>query len=218
MKSEELTAYPRSQMGRTGTKKVRTAGRIPATIYGREIKPLNLEVDKKALHHIIQHSISETKLVDLTISGEDTGVRLTLLQEVQHHPLSGAILHVDFHEVSESEKVSATVPIETSGEPVGVKTGGGVLEHVLFKVRVRALPRDLPEYLQLDVTDLEVDHTIHIGEMKLPDGVEVLADSHIPVVSVASARTATSDEAEGEEEGTAEVEMTKQKKDEKGKE
>jgi large subunit ribosomal protein L25 len=179
------------------------------------VTPQCLEVNQKELEHIIHHSISEAKLVDLTITGDSKGKRLALLQEVQHHPLSGAVLHVDFHEVSETEKVSATVPIETIGEPVGVKTGGGVLEHVLFKVRVRALPKDLPEFLQIDVSELELDRTIHIGEMKAPEGVEILADPNIPVVSVAAPRAAAEEETAGvEAAAVGEVEMTKQKKDE----
>ena len=84
---------------------------------------------------LINHSLSENILVDLDLNKKK---RLALVQEVQHHPLSGKVLHVDFHEVAENEMVTIMVPVETTGEPVGVKTGGGVLEHIIFKLKVRA--------------------------------------------------------------------------------
>ncbi|HET7623952.1 MAG TPA: 50S ribosomal protein L25, partial [Verrucomicrobiae bacterium] len=141
--------------------------------------------------------------------------RLALVQEIQHHPLNGKVLHVDFHEVSESEKVTIMVPIETVGEPVGVKIGGGVLEHVLFKIKIRALPKDLPEQISIDVSGLELNKTIHIGEIKAPEGVEILGDPHIPVASVATPRT-EAEEAVAEPGAAAatDVEMIKEKKEE----
>src|SRR5882762_3454669 len=142
MKTVALNAFPRSLGRRAGAKKLRTSGRIPATIYGRQAKPQNLEVISKEMENLIHHAVSENLLVDLAVKEDSRPKRLALVQEVQHHPLSGHILHVDFHEVAENEKVTVMVPVETEGEAVGVKTGGGTLEHVLFKVRVRGLPKD----------------------------------------------------------------------------
>ena len=93
--------------------------------------------------------------MDLAVKDDARPKRLALVQEVQHHPLSGKVLHVDFHEVAENEKVTIMVPVETVGEAEGVKTGGGVLEHVLFKIKVRGLPKDLPEQITVDVSHLE---------------------------------------------------------------
>ncbi len=95
-------------------------------------------------------------------------------------------LHVDLHEVAEDEKVTAMVPVEGIGEAAGVKTGGGTLEHVLFKLKVRALPKDLPEALIVDVSKLEIGQAIHIGDIKAPEGVEILGDKHISVLAVAA--------------------------------
>src|SRR5205823_9360885 len=136
MKSVALNAFPRTLGRRAGAKKLRTAGRIPATIYGRQAKPQNLEVISKEMENLIHHAVSENLLVDLAVKDDTRPKRLALVQEVQHHPLSGQVLHVDFHEVAENEQVTVSVPVETEGEAVGVKTGGGTLEHVLFKVRV----------------------------------------------------------------------------------
>jgi large subunit ribosomal protein L25 len=138
-----------------------------------------------------------------------------LLQEVQHHPLSQKVLHVDFHEVSADEPVVVSIPVESTGEAVGVKTGGGVLEHVLFKVKVRALPKDLPEAIVVDVSNLEVDRAIHLGDLQAPEGAEILGQKELVVLACAAPRTeeeAVAAEAT-EEVGTAEVEMIKEKKE-----
>ena len=147
MKSVPLNAFARTLSRRAGTKKLRSSGRIPAVIYGRGTQPQSLEVDAEEIGDLIHRSHSENLLVDLAVKDDSRPKRLALVQEVQHHPLNGNVLHVDFHEVSESEKVTIMVPVETTGEAEGVKTGGGVLEHVLFKMKVRALPRDLPEQI-----------------------------------------------------------------------
>jgi len=193
---------------------LRASGRIPAVIYGRQQEPQNLEITSKDLENLIHHSVSENVLVDLAVKDDARPKRLALVQEVQHHALSGKVLHVDFHEVAETEKVTIMAAVETTGESTGVKNGGGVLEHVLFKVKVRALPKDLPEVILLDVSHLEIGQAIHIGDIKPPEGVEVLGDKHISVVAVA-APLSEAQEAAATEAGTAgaEVEMIKEKKE-----
>jgi len=195
---------------------LRVTGRVPAVIYGRKIRPQNLEVTLTDIEDLIHHSVSETILVDLTVEGEAKSRRLALVQEVQHHPLSRKVLHVDFHEVAENEKVTVTVPVETTGEAAGVKTAGGVLEHVLFKIKVRALPKDLPEVITVDVTPLEIGQSIHLGEIPLPPGVEVIGDRKVPVISVAAPITEAQEAAALEAATTplAEPEVLKEKKEE----
>ncbi len=214
MKSVPLNAFPRTLARRPGVKKLRSEGRIPAVIYGGKEKPRNVEVSAREMGDLIIHSVSENLLVDLAIKDDATPKRLALVQEVQHHPLSGKVLHVDFHEVSPTEKVTIMVPVETEGEAAGVKNSGGVLEHVLFKLRVRALPKDLPEQIIIDVTSLELNKTIHIGEVKAPEGVEILGDKNIPVVSVAVPRAEEeAAPAEGAAAAAGDVEMIKEKKE-----
>jgi large subunit ribosomal protein L25 len=213
MKSVPLKAFPRSQAGRGGVKKLRTTGRVPAIIYGRQTQPENLELVAKELEELIHHSVSENILVDLSV---DQAKRLALVQEIQHHPLNGEVLHVDFHEVSPNEKVTVMVPVETTGEAAGVKTGGGVLEHVLFKLKVRALPKDLPEQIIVDVTSLEIGKSIHIGEITAPAGTEILGNKNTPVIAVALPKTEAEEAAAAEAAPTAagDVEMIKEKKEE----
>ncbi len=182
MKSVALEAFPRAAAKRNAVKKLRAGGRVPGVLYGREGSPRAVEVDQKALETLVHHATSETVLVDLSLQGAS---HLALLQEVQHHPISGSFLHVDLHAVRADEKVTVSVPVEAVGEPVGVKTGGGVLEHVMFKLKVRALPKDLPEIIHVDVTGLEVDKSIHIGEIQPAAGVEILGNPGFAVFSVA---------------------------------
>src|SRR5437868_11391675 len=115
MKTVPLSAYPRSLARRGGAKKLRATGRVPAVIYGRETKPKNLEIDGIEFRNLIHHSVSENLLLDLSVAEDSKPKRLVLVQEIQHHPLSGEVLHVDLHEVSENEKVTGRVPGETLG-------------------------------------------------------------------------------------------------------
>jgi large subunit ribosomal protein L25 len=215
MKSASLTAYPRTLSRRAGAKRLRSAARVPAVIYGRQTQPQNLELVLKDIEDLIHHSVSENILVDLQVKEDARPKRLALVKEVQHHVVSGQILHVDFHEVSAQEKVIVSVPVEALGEAAGVKNGG-VLEHVLFKVRVRALPADLPEMLTVDVSHLEIGKAIHIGEIPAPPGVELLGDKNISVIAVAAPVTEAEEAAA--EAATAvsatDVEMIKEKKEE----
>jgi large subunit ribosomal protein L25 len=218
MKSQKLSAFPRTSVRRKGSKAVRASGRIPANIYGKTAAPQNLEVESVAFKDLVHIAHSEIILVDLAVAGDARAERLALIQDVQHHPLTGDILHVDFHEVQPTEKVTIKVPVEAVGEAVGVKSGGGTLEHVLLKLRIRALPKDLPEQINVDVSALEVGKSIHIGDIKAPEGVEILGDKHITVLAVAApvteapaAADATAAAAAGE---AKQPEMIKEKKEE----
>jgi len=216
MKAVALSAFPRSLARRAGAKRLRAQGRVPAVIYGRQAKPQNLEVNRKDLEDLIHHSITENLLVDLVVDKDPRPKRLALVQEVQHHALSGQVLHVDLHEVLENEKVTVMVPVETVGEATGVKNSGGVLEHVLFKVKVRALPKDLPEVIRLDVSHLEIGQSIHLGDIKTEAGVEVLGDKNISVISVAAPISEAQEAAEAAAAAASatDVEMIKEKKEE----
>ncbi|HWN95138.1 MAG TPA: 50S ribosomal protein L25 [Methylomirabilota bacterium] len=215
MKSVPLTAFPRTASRRGGVKKLRETGRVPAIIYGGKTQPQNLEFNRVELVNVIHHSASENVLLDLSVKDDARGKRLALVQEVQHHPLKGDILHVDLHEVAEDEKVTIFVPVEAIGDAVGVKTGGGTLEHVLFKIKVRALPKDLPEQINVDVTTLDIGKSVHLGEITPPANVEFLGDKKVVVFSVAAPVTEEQEAAAAEAAAGAsgEVEMIKEKKE-----
>ena len=214
MKSVPLKAIPARRSAVGPVKQLRTSGRVPATIYGRQAAPQNLELNAREFGDLIHHHVSENLLVDLSIENDARAKRLALVQEIQHHPIDGKVLHVDFHEVAENEKVTVQVPVETTGEAAGVKNNGGVLEHVLFKLKVRCLPKDLPEQILIDVSALEIGKSIHIGEVVAPAGVEILGDKMISVVAVAAPRAEEEAAPTAEAKAAGDVEMTKEKKEE----
>jgi len=215
MKSVALTAFPRTTGRRAGAKKLRSSGRIPAVIYGRHNPPQRLEFNVKDIKDVLHTAASEIVLLDLSVKDDAKPKRLALVQDIQHHVLTHEMLHVDLHEVAENEKVTVMVPVEATGDAVGVKTGGGTLEHVLFKLKVRALPKDLPEVLIVDVSHLEIGKAIHIGDMKATPGVEILGDKHISVLAVAAPVSEAQEAAalESATSPTGEVEMIKEKKE-----
>ncbi len=214
MKSVPLNAFPRTLSRRGGSKKLRSAGRIPAVIYGGQSIPQSLELDRKSLEYLIHHSASENLLVDLSVEKDSKPNRLALVKEIQHYALTGAVLHVDFQEISETETLTVMVPVESVGEAAGVKNGGGILEHVLHKIKVRCLPKDLPEVITIDVSALEIGKTVHIGEIVPPAGVEILGDKHISVLAVKAPVTEAEETAtDAAATATGEVEMIKEKKE-----
>ncbi len=217
MKSVPLAAYARSVTGRNAANKLRAAGRVPTVIYGRKRAAQTLEINQLELSKLISHSAAENILVDLSIEGDANPQRLALVQDVQHDPIGRGVIHIDFHEVAADELVTVMVPVEAVGMAQGVKDGG-VLEHVLHKLRVRALPADLPLTLQVDVSNLALGKSLHLGEIPLPAGVEIIGDKKVPVLAVAAPRTeAEETAAEGVAAPAAgDVEMIKEKKDEEG--
>ena len=214
MKSVPLNSFPRQATRRGGVKKLRASGRVPAVVYGRQAAPQNLELNGVEIKNLINHSVSENVLVDLSVQNDARAMRLALIQEVQHHPLTGTILHVDLHEVALDEKVTIMVPVEAIGESTGVKNGGGLLEHVLHKLKVTALPKDLPEQIVVDVTALEIGKSIHLGEIVVPPGVEIFGDKKAVVFAVVAPVTEAEETAAAAAASpTGEVEMIKEKKE-----
>ena len=211
-----MNAQPRSVARRAAVKALRSTGVIPAVIYGKIAPPQNLELNTREFGDAIAHHASENILMDLTVKGDQRPQRLALVQEIQHHPVSGHILHVDFHEVAADEKVTINVPVESTGEAVGVKTGGGVLEHVMFRLKVRALPKDLPEVIVVDVTALEIGKAIHLGEIVAPPGCEILGHKELTVLAVAAPVTEAQETAAAAAatDAPAQPEMIKEKKEE----
>ena len=185
----KLTVQKRVQVGRNAVKKVRKDGLVPGVIYGAGQEPINLEVNGRQLSTVLAHASSENILLELEIiDGDNRHNSLAMIQEVQHHPLQREIVHVDFHAVSATEKITAEVPIETLGEPVGVKTHGGLLEHILRSLEVECLPGDLPERIEVDVTNLDIGQSVHVKDLKLPSGVEAVTDADLTVIAVSAAR------------------------------
>jgi large subunit ribosomal protein L25 len=185
----KLTAQRRTQVGRNAIKKIKAAGMVPGVIYGSAQEPVNLQINGRELLNVLSHASGENILVELEIlDGGEKQNALAMIQEIQHHPLQREILHVDFHAVSANETVSAEVPIDTVGEAVGVKVHGGLLEHILRYLEVECLPGDLPQVIEVDVSNLDVGQSLHVRELILPPGVEAITDPEQTVVAVVESR------------------------------
>lgn len=192
-KQVKLTARPRSESGRNAVKSVRARGSVPAVIYGHHRAPANLEVSHRELEILLSHAVGENILVDLEIQdGSNKSNQLSLIQEVQRHTLRPQILHVDFQAVSMTEKISADITIEPTGEADGVKNFGGLLEQSMRTISIRCLPQDLPEIIKVDVSALKVGDSIHVRDLPLPKGVEADVDADLTVFIVAEPAVAAS--------------------------
>jgi large subunit ribosomal protein L25 len=185
----KLKAEKRTVVGRNAIKKIKAQGLVPGVIYGSQTEPMPLQVEARALTNVLAHALSEHVLVELEIAdGSQSTNRLALIQEVQHHPLRPVLLHVDFHAVSATEKITSEVPIEAVGDALGVRTFGGLLEHSLRTLEVECFPQDLPEIVRIDVTNLNIGESLHVRDIPLPSGVESLTDADLTVVSVVASR------------------------------
>ena len=213
-KQVKLSARPRPESGRNAVKAARARGGVPAVIYGSISEPANLEVSRREIEALLSHAVGENILVDLEIEegGKKTS-RLSLIQEVQHHPLRGDVLHVDFHAVSMTEEISADVVIESAGEPDGVKNFGGLLEQSMRSVSIKCLPQNLPEIIRVDVSPLKIGDSIHVRDLPLPAGVTATDDADLTVFIVAEPTVAEEPVAAAAPESP---EVIKEKKPEAG--
>jgi large subunit ribosomal protein L25 len=211
-KQQKLTARTRPEIGRSAVNKIKQQGLIPAVVYGGKDKPINLSVNAREMSNILAHATSEHFLVDLEIAdGGGTSNRLALVQEVQHDPLRGDVLHVDFHAVKADEKLHAEIPVETVGEASGVKNYGGILEISMHAIEVECLPKDLPDIITLDVSALNVGDAIHVKDIQFPAGVSSRVEGDLTVVRV-SAPTVEAEPVPAAE--AAQPEVIKEKKEE----
>jgi large subunit ribosomal protein L25 len=213
-KQVQLKAKSRVETGKGPVKRLRAAGVIPAVVYGAHTKPLNIAIEFEELDKVLHHATGENVLVDLLVEENgQTNNRLALIQEVQHHPFEDVVLHVDFHEVSATEKLRTAVPVRPVGEPAGVKTGGGVLECVMRELHVECLPKDLPEVIEVNVEKLEIGLGIHVGDITPPAGVTLL-DEKGQAVFIVAAPIAEEEVAPVVAEGLVEPEVIGEKKEE----
>jgi large subunit ribosomal protein L25 len=180
-KQVKLTAERRTAIGRSAVRKLKASGSVPAVMYGSKHEPEALQVSKRDINALLSHAAGENILVELEIAGKS---RLALVQEVQHAPLGGAVLHIDFHAVSQDEVIQADVPLEPIGTANGVKNMGGLLEHNLRSLAIECLPRDLPDVIQVDVSGLNIGDSIHVREIQLPSGVTTRIQPDLTAFSV----------------------------------
>ena len=182
-KQVKLKVEPRSATGRSAARRLKARGIVPAVVYGGKQKSQSLQVSARDINAMLSHASGENILVELEIAGEKS-TRTALLQEVQHSPVGGDVLHVDFHAISMDEKIQADVPLEALGLATGVKNFGGLLEQNLRVLPIECLPRDLPDKITVDVSALNIGDSIHVRDIKLPSGVIAKVQAELTAFSV----------------------------------
>lgn len=189
--ASELTATSREILGKANRRLGKDA--VPAVLYGPGREPLPIAIDRHDFELFAAHHAAGSTLVDLTLEGQKKPVH-AMIREIQHSPIKGTILHVDFMEVQMNKPVSATVTLTLVNDPEGVKAGG-VLTVNMHELNVEAKPADLPEVIEADVSGLNLNESFHVSDITAPAGVTILDDGDQIVASVQPPRTEAAEEA-----------------------
>ncbi|MBX3640291.1 MAG: 50S ribosomal protein L25/general stress protein Ctc [Nitrosomonas sp.] len=170
----EVNAEKRTLQGKGASRRLRRLGKTPGIIYGGNGEPQSVELDHNDLYHKLKLEAFHASILTLNVSGSKEQV---LLRDIQMHPYKPVVLHVDFQRVDPNKKIHMKVPLHFINADIapGVKTSGGIVSHVLTEVDVTCLPKDLPEFITVDLKDLVAGHTVHLSELSLPDSVEITA-------------------------------------------
>ena len=182
----EIKGEPREGAGRTLSRRLRRLGRVPAVVYGGGQTPRSISLDHNTLIHQMDREAFYTSILTITVGSDEQPV---VVKAVQRHPARPQIMHLDFQRVVEDEEITLNVPIHFLGEAAakGVKEQGGVVEHIMTDVEISCLPRYLPSFLELDVSNLELNDIYHLSDIQLPEGVFSVALRHgqdLPVVAI----------------------------------
>jgi large subunit ribosomal protein L25 len=195
--SISINAVKRDVKGTGASRRARRAGNVPGVVYGGGKDAVNLEMNHKELFLQFRHEAFHASILDLILDGKKESV---LLRDYQMHPVRNTIQHIDFQRVSATEKVHVKIPFHFLHEDTapGVKVGGGIVAHILTEAEVSCLPKDLPEFIEVDVGALEIGDSVHLSQIKLPKGVEFVAlahDNDAAVAAIAKTRGGVSDDA-----------------------
>ena len=212
----QLQAESRSSKGKEMAKRLRGQGLLPAVVYGEKVAPTACSVNRKQLEGIL-HEHGRNVILSLVVEGGDP--QNTIIKEIQHHPLRGEILHVDFQRISLTTKIVVEVPVVAEGVPAGVRTDGGILEHMLHSVEVECLPAEIPDKIEIDVSQMHIGDSIHVSDFQIEGNVEIVTEGDRSVFVVVPPTVVKTVEEEEEEElvGEEDEEMQEPEVIERGK-
>ncbi len=180
----KVVAQLRELQGTGASRRLRRAGKVPGIVYGSSAKPVAIELDHNGLFHALRKESFHSSILELEVDGKD--VQQVLLRDVQMHAFKPQVLHVDFQRVAADQKIHVKVPLHFLNAEVSpaVKQNGAVVSHVFTEIDITCLPKDLPEFIEVDLSSLAVGQTIHLADLKLPDGVSVVSHENPVVVTV----------------------------------
>ncbi|MGQ9500040.1 MAG: 50S ribosomal protein L25 [Dissulfurimicrobium sp.] len=188
MKQVTLDALIRNETGKGAARKIRATGRLPAVLYGPKNKSVPLSIKANEFNRIIETSKGEQILFTLNLKKTDEIInRFALIKELQVHPVSERIRHVDFYEVYMDEEVKVDVPIAITGKAKGVERDKGILEIIKRTVKVSCLPMSIPKEIQVDVSDLGLGEAIHVADLIAPKGIRIIEDPKVTLITIVSA-------------------------------
>jgi large subunit ribosomal protein L25 len=211
MATASLSAEPRADVGKGVARKLRRDGRVPGVIYGHAREPQSLSIGSRDLMRLVEQISWENTVIELTVGGATTR---TLIREIQRHPVKRDILHIDFQELVAGEKVSVNIPIRLVGTPAGVRTSGGIMNQVMFELYIRVDPANIPTHFDLDVNDVAIGHSLHVSDIRVPEGVDILHEGDETVVTVVAPKAAEEETAAPQTEAPAEPELIRKPKEE----
>ena len=219
MKETKLTAKPRVGKGSGEAGRLRRTGWFPAVVYGEGRPGVDIQLNEHDFVMMLRTHRSENMIVDLVVEGTEKPYKV-MLKAMQHHPITGRVIHLDFYEVSMTRKIEVELPVKLVGVPTGVANEGGILEHVLRALTVQCLPGDLIEELELDVSALSVGKTLRVRDMKIDTAkYRIMDDPDQVIAAVAAPRTEEEEKAEADAAATAAgPEVLTEKKAEEGEE
>ena len=189
----------RTTTGDGPAKSLRREGKIPAVLYGPGTDPILLSVDMKALEQALKNRKISQVFLNLVIQNGENETKFAMIKELQVHPVSGNFLHIDFYEIAMDRKIRVKVPVKTRGKSKGVELGG-MLQVIRRELEVLCLPMEVPEEIELDVTDLDIGDSIHVDEIPLEGNVEITAEVNFTVLTILSPKVEEVEEEEAEEE------------------
>lgn len=203
METLEISASIRTEGGKAASRRMRRNGRVPATFYGPERPTVSIEVDAKEFGTKVAH-LEGSHLIRFNSPAAELSGKVALVRELQFHPVSGAVLHADLYEVNLAKKILVRVPLHFVGKAIGVTQQSGILQPILREVEAECLPLDIPDFFEIDVTPLAIHDSIHLADIKTPEGVRLVFEANDAVVSVvAPAVEQVKAEGEGEAEKAA---------------
>ncbi len=223
MKEMNLTVEKREGTGKGPNRQLRQGGDVPAIVYGPGTEPIPVKINYQKLFRLM-HGVPLNTLINLTIEGLEGPARKVIIRELQKDPVSGSLVHIDFHNIAMDKPITLTIPVHTVGTPIGVKTFGGIVEHIQRDIEISCLPAHIPEEAMIDISELNVGESRHVSDLVI-ENVTILSDPKQTLVTVVAptviksaaeeaAEAGVEAPAEGEEaEGEAKAEGEEKKED-----
>ncbi len=219
MAQSTLNVLKRKRMGKSGAREIRKEGNIPAVLYGKGTDTLSLVINPSELKEALSTAAGENTLLEIRVKdGEEDIKKLSLLREIQYDFLTSKPIHLDFQALDMNQKITVSVPVQIEGKSIGVKEGG-ILEEILREISVECLPTDIPNSFIVDVSELEVGHSIHVNVLEIKEGISILHEQEDTILTVLAPKVEVVEieeveVEEGAEEGAEEAASQEEAKDE----